>query len=229
MTPRISVIVPAFNAKATLAETLASIAAQSLQPLEVIVVDDGSIDGTAAVARSSGMARVISQANGGVAVAFNTGVAAAQGDYVTFLDADDLWTDEALEAQAIALRNHPAATAIVGQFEEFICPSLSAPEAARFQPRPRQTGWIAGATLLSRRALVENGPFNTALRLGVWIDWFGRARKTNLHVITHHDLVLRRRLHPGSLSTNAAGMRQDLLKIARAAVERRNDTRHDPA
>ncbi|MDX2114046.1 MAG: glycosyltransferase [Planctomycetota bacterium] len=86
-------IVPAFNAEATLAETLQSLRAQSLESWEAIVVDDGSLDGTAEVARrmsgEDGRIRVVSRANGGLAAARNTGIGAAQGEFVHFLDADD--------------------------------------------------------------------------------------------------------------------------------------------
>ena len=98
----ISIVIPAYNAGAYLAETLNSVRSQSLKPLEIIVVDDGSTDGTADLARSLG-ALVISQANSGVAVARNTGVQAARGEYIAYLDADDLWTADKLAVQFAAL------------------------------------------------------------------------------------------------------------------------------
>jgi glycosyltransferase involved in cell wall biosynthesis len=228
MTPRISVIVPAFNAEATLAETLASIRNQSYQPIEVIVVDDGSTDGTLKLTQSFSFVRVLTQQNAGVAKAFNAGVAESQGDYIAFLDADDLWTPECLALHVAAFVADRNALAAVGHFEEFVCPSLSPAEAARFKPRPQQLGWLGGATMISQSAFREHGPFNTDLRLGVWIDWFGRARNNGLSVTTHEGLVLRRRLRPGTLSSNKDAMKQDLLRIAKAALDQRrakgNDT-----
>jgi glycosyltransferase involved in cell wall biosynthesis len=98
----VSVVIPAYNAAAFLAETLASVFAQTLPPVEIIVVDDGSSDDTAHVARDLG-ATVISRANGGISAARNTGVRAARGEYVAFLDSDDLWMPEKLEVQLAAL------------------------------------------------------------------------------------------------------------------------------
>jgi glycosyltransferase involved in cell wall biosynthesis len=228
MNPSVSVIIPAFNAEATLAETLASIRNQSYQPVEVIVVDDGSTDGTLKLAQSFSFVRVLTQQNAGVAKAFNAGVSESQGDYIAFPDADDLWTPECLALHVAAFVADRNALAAVGHFEEFVCPSLSPVEAARFAPRPQQLGWLGGSTLISRLALSEHGPFNTALRLGVWIDWFGRARNNGLSVTTHEGLVLRRRLRPGTLSSNKDAMKQDLLRIAKAALDQRrakgNDT-----
>ena len=221
MIPGISVIVPAFNAEATLAETLTSISMQTRPPAEIIVVDDGSTDGTAGLATASGLARVLTQKNGGVAAAFNAGIAVARGDFIAFLDADDIWTRECLEMQVAAILENTSATAVVGQFEEFICPSLTSQDATRFIPRPRQTGWLSGSTLIARQVFTAHGPFNDALRQGVWIDWFGRARRNGLNVFVHDGLVMRRRLRPGTLGGNEEALKQDLLKIARASLELR--------
>lgn len=89
----ISVVIPAWNAALTLTETLDSIAHQSRLPDEVIVVDDGSTDETLAVARAHPMGcRVLHQVQGGPAKAANLGWQTATGNWVAFLDSDDLWT-----------------------------------------------------------------------------------------------------------------------------------------
>jgi glycosyltransferase involved in cell wall biosynthesis len=98
----VSVVIPAYNATTFLAETLASVFAQTLPPAEIIVVDDGSTDDTAGVARDLGVT-VISRANGGISAARNTGVRAARCKYVALLDADDVWMPEKLEVQVAAL------------------------------------------------------------------------------------------------------------------------------
>lgn len=99
--PLVSVIVPAYNAEATLAETLASIVAQSYSKLEIVIVDDGSTDRTTVIAtaftQADPRARLLSIANGGVAIARNTGIAASSGAFVAPIDADDLWHPDYLE------------------------------------------------------------------------------------------------------------------------------------
>jgi glycosyltransferase involved in cell wall biosynthesis len=109
--PEVSVVIPAYNAAATLQETLASVLAQTFTDFEAIVVDDGSRDDTATRARACGdpRVRVLSIANGGVAAARNRGIDAARAELIAFLDADDLWRPEKLALQVEALRAHPAA------------------------------------------------------------------------------------------------------------------------
>ncbi len=99
----VSVIIPAFNAEATLAETLSSVSAQTEESLEILVVDDGSTDHTAALAadlsRTETRLTLIRQDNAGVAAARNAGLARARGTYVAWLDADDVWHPTKIERQ----------------------------------------------------------------------------------------------------------------------------------
>ena len=110
----VSAVVPAYNAARTLPATLASIESQTVNVLEILVVDDGSTDATAEVARSTGARdlRVITQTNAGHAAARNTGIAEARGRYVAFLDADDLWLPDKLARQLEEIRRDPGIRAL---------------------------------------------------------------------------------------------------------------------
>src|SRR5262249_2428536 len=104
----ISCIVPVFNGERYLREALDSILAQTYQPLELIVLDDGSTDGTAALVAGYGeRIRYLWQANAGEAGARNRGLSIAQGEFVAFLDADDLWHPEKLRRQLARLHDRP--------------------------------------------------------------------------------------------------------------------------
>jgi len=98
----ISVIIPAYNAERFLARSLASVYGQTLAPREVIVVDDGSTDGTARTAEALG-AKVIKRPNGGIGAARNTGIRHATGEWIALLDADDSWAPEKLARQVAAI------------------------------------------------------------------------------------------------------------------------------
>ena len=98
--PLVSVIIPTYNRASTLRRTVDSALAQTYQPLEVIVVDDGSTDATVEVLRSYGdRIHAISQPNGGPSAARNTGAKAANGEWLAFLDSDDVWKPEKIERQ----------------------------------------------------------------------------------------------------------------------------------
>ncbi len=118
---KISVIIPAYNASATILETIGSVQSQTFADFELIVVDDGSTDNTLAILKSIGDERlkIISSQNGGVAAARNLGISQANGEFFTFLDADDLWTVDKLQLQLEALLDNPEAS-VAYSFTQYI-------------------------------------------------------------------------------------------------------------
>src|SRR5919106_1718045 len=109
--PSVSVVIAAYNASRTLPQTLKSLRAQTLREFDAVIVDDGSTDETAAIAASTGDDRikVVTQRNAGVSAARNRGAAETRGEFLSFLDADDLWTPDKLASQLAALRASPDA------------------------------------------------------------------------------------------------------------------------
>lgn len=124
----ISVIIPAYNRAVLIGQTLDSILAQTRPVSEVLVVDDGSTDDTREVVyryenKTSGMIRLIKQANAGPSVARNHGLSLCTGDYVAFLDADDLWLPTKIEKQLALLQSDPTAVGCYTQMFQF-CQTL---------------------------------------------------------------------------------------------------------
>ncbi len=117
MKPRFSVVIPAFNAAATLARAIESVRAQTWPAHEIIVVDDGSTDATAEVAHRFADVRLIRQANGGVSVARNTGAAAATADWLAFLDADDSYAPDRLRLHAEWIAEDATLDFLTGDYE----------------------------------------------------------------------------------------------------------------
>ena len=217
----ISLVIPAWNAARTLAETLASATAQSLPPDEIIVVDDGSTDETVAIAKAGG-ARIISQPRQGPAVALNTGIAASRGDLLAFLDADDLWVPEKQAQQSARLAAEPERDGVFGQVANFLCPSVPPEQAGRYrivtEPTP---GWLLGALMIRRARFEAVGGFTPVMTGGAFIDWYDRARQAGLRFAMTEDLALRRRIHPGSWSHRSPARDASYLQMARAAIARR--------
>lgn len=117
MSPRFSVVIPAFNSAATLARAIESVRAQSWPAHEVIVVDDGSTDTTADVARRFEAVHLVRQKNCGVSVARNTGAAAATGDWLAFLDADDWYAPDRIKLHAEWIAEDATLDCLTGDYE----------------------------------------------------------------------------------------------------------------
>ncbi|HYC00512.1 MAG TPA: glycosyltransferase family A protein [Candidatus Limnocylindrales bacterium] len=219
----VSCIIPAFNAERYLAAALDSALAQTRPPDQIVVVDDGSTDATAAVAAGYG-ARVVllRQANAGPAAARNRGIAASAGDVLAFLDADDTWEPRKLELQLERLQQRPDLDYCVTMLRNFVSEEL---EDRRVRD-PRLLEPIAGfslTTLVVRRGAMERiGTFNEKLEHSDDTDWVLRASEAGaVHELLPHVLA-RRRLHDGNRSQHFGSQsRSEYLHLVKAALDRR--------
>jgi len=222
---RVSVVIPAYNAERYLAAALRSALEQTAGRLEIIVVDDGSTDGTRALAERFSARGVVCRAapsRRGAAAARNLGVAAASGDYLAFLDADDLWPPERTAVLGRALAEKGGRAVAVGHVEQFVCPTLTAEERALLRPPPPPApGYLAGGVLLRRADFLAVGPFDETLRLGEFIDWFGRARRAGIAEVLVPEIVLRRRIHGGNTTLRERVAAADYLEVVRRQLARR--------
>jgi glycosyltransferase involved in cell wall biosynthesis len=219
--PHVSIVIPTFNCARYLPEAVASAQAEG-GALELIVVDDGSTDETASVVeRLGGDVIVLRQAHAGISAARNRGVAQARGEYLAFLDADDLVVPGRLALQVAHLTGAGAPDLSFGAVEEFVSPDLPADQQARFQPRGRMRGRVAGALLLRRETFVRVGPFDAAWRVGEFADWSMRAADAGLRAADLPDVVLRRRLHGSNIGVRQPEARVDFARIMKGALDRR--------
>jgi glycosyltransferase involved in cell wall biosynthesis len=219
----ISAIIPVYNGERYLAEAIRSILAQDYRPLEVIVVDDGSADVSADVARTFGpQVRVHVQPHAGVAAARNLGANFAEGVVLAFLDADDLWTEGKLSLQMAALREDEALDMVFGHVSQFYSPDLD--PALREQiayAREVMPAYISGAMLIRRESFFRAGLFASEWRVGEFIDWYLRAQEKGLRTLMLADVVLLRRLHASNMGIRERGSRADYARILKAAMDRR--------
>jgi glycosyltransferase involved in cell wall biosynthesis len=220
---RVSVLMPAYNAERYLPEALDSVLSQSRQPFEVIVVDDGSSDGTANVARGYGeRIRYEHQPNAGIGAARNRGVELARGDQLAFLDADDRWEPDKLERQLAVLEAEPRPDIVLGLARQFVSPDLPAEAQARIRcPDEAQPGYLPSAMLVSRATFERVGPFATDLHVGEFIDWMARARELGLRELMLDTVVLWRRLHDTNQSVRHRDRMGDFAQVLKASLDRR--------
>lgn len=210
---RVAIIIPAYNAAAFLADTLHSALNSSYRDIELIVIDDGSVDATADVARSLSdpRCRVISQQNAGMSASRNRGMRESDSEFIALLDSDDLWHPVKLELQMNALTNDHYGVC----FTEFLSWDGSSPESFMRSVhagilKPELTGWIYHKMILTNYALPSSVVFRRTLlnELGVFLcedhqtdDWeyFVRASTQTQFAKIAAPLVLYRQ-HPTSLS-----------------------------
>jgi len=232
----ISVVIPAYNAAAFIAEALESAFGQTLPPGEVVVVDDGSSDETAAIAERFG-ARVIRQENRGLSAARNAGIRAARHEWIALLDADDTWEATKLEEQWAALQCCPEAHMAVTDHMKIedgavVQPSFlaqpevdyarrkrlhPAPDVACF-PRIDEDFWGVGdflvpsAVLVRRETILMVGLFDEDLRFSEDIECFTRVLARSALVVVERPLM-RYRLHAGNHSKNELEMTLCAIRI----------------
>ena len=225
MTCLISCIVPVFNGERYVTEALDSILAQTYRPVEIIVADDGSTDGTAAVVAKYGQqVRYVWQPNAGPGAARNLGLSMAQGEFVAFLDADDVWHPEKLTRQMTRFQARPELEMCVTHMQNFWIPELYE-EAARFQHH-RLSQALPGyltQTLLVRRTLFDKvGLFNAAFRHVHDSEWFVRATAQGVVTELLPDVLVYRRLHHTNRSRRlAAASRDEYLQLVKASIDHR--------
>lgn len=219
----ISVIIPVYNAEKYLAEAINSILQQTYQPLEIIVVDDESTDKSGEVAQSFGdVIRYEFQKNNGAAKARNTGINLAKGDYLTFLDADDLWTENKLKLQVQAFNNHPELDMVFGYVKQFISPELSDDIKNKiYCPSELMKGYHIGTMMVKKDAFLRIGKFDENWQITDFIDWYLKATEKGLQSYMCPEILLKRRLHNTNIGIRKRDSRNEYVRTLKASLDRR--------
>jgi glycosyltransferase involved in cell wall biosynthesis len=221
--PLVSAIIPVYNGERFLAEAVESILRQPHRVLEIIVVDDGSTDATPEIAaRLDPPVRCVRQPNSGPPAARNHGLRQVRGEFVGFLDVDDLWAPDKLEIQLPRLTGVPGADVVVGRTQAMRpVPSPSGgPPSWEVWEEP----WTApqlGCALFRRSVFDRVGPFDETQRYCDDMDWFLRAAEAGISIVRHEEIGIYYRRHENNLTNQRA---VDLRFIA-AAVKKSLDRR----
>jgi len=222
--PTVSVIIPVFNDAAYLAEALDSVFGQTRPVDEVIVIDDGSTDGSDQVAEGYlPRIRLFRQENQGISSARNAGLNAASGEMIAFLDADDLWTRDSVAVRLDRLEAGAGLDIVYGAAEQFLSPELDEATRARLHcPEGRTAVRYAGSMIIRKSLFDRVGSFDTGLRVGETIDWVLRAGDAGATMAAVDDLVMRRRIHGANTMVAERPSQSDYLKALRASLARKS-------
>lgn len=218
--PLISTIIPVFNGAVFIRAALDSIVAQQYPHMEIVVIDDGSMDDTALEVRKFAQGSPIPviylrQENLGPAAARNRGMALANGEILAFQDADDLWTPDKLAVQLPLFELPEPAEVVMGRAKIFVEGSSS--------PDRAETGDFLGfqAALFRRSVFSQVGLLNENLRIGEDMDWFMRAREAGVRIRLHPEAVLFYRRHANNLTSAAMGNSKVTLFLLKQSLARR--------
>ncbi|MDV2504693.1 MAG: glycosyltransferase [bacterium] len=218
----VSVIVPVYNGERYLGSALQSIFEQDYHPFEVIVVDDGSVDGSADVAKSFDGIRYMYQTNQGNAAAMNAGIEAASGEFIAFLDADDLWAPNKLSAGVDYLLEHLEIGFVIARMQNFLEPGARRPP--RLTRDLSLTNYVALSvgTLVTRKTVFEQiGNFDTTHSYAKDVDWFIRAKEAGIRMEVLPETLLYRRLHGSNRSYQTEARTSDLLRVIKSGIDRK--------
>jgi glycosyltransferase involved in cell wall biosynthesis len=222
----ISVVIPAYNAERTIRETVKSVLDQSFADFELLVIDDGSTDGTLSVLEgfTDKRLQVHSFSNAGLSASRNRGTALARGQFVAFLDADDLWTPGKLAAQLEALERHPEAVLAYSWVNYMDSQSKPLGQGLRRS----DSGLVLEALLLvnflesgsnpliRRTQLIEAGGFDETLTSGEdWDCWLRLAAHRSFMLVPQADVLYRK--SAGSMSRNTVRMEKNILQVIERA------------
>ncbi len=218
----VSVIIPVFNGEAFLADAVKSVLKQNDQPIEIIIVDDGSTDTTANVAKGfEDRIRYFYQSNAGPPAARNKGLQLARGNVITFLDVDDLWSSHKLQLQLAHLRQDASREIVLGHTQLLRVTGVrnnkhkwekwSAPELALSM----------GAASFKKSVFEKVGHFDDSHRYCDDIDWFMRARDLGIGILVHPDVTLYYRRHENNITNQTAQGNHHLLNILKKSLDRR--------
>lgn len=227
---QISVIIPVYNGEKYLDEALQSVLNQSVEPFEILIVDDCSTDRTAEIARryGNGIRYIRREKNGGAAAVRNDGVKKATGDYIAFLDADDYWDKQKLALQLREIKKPGAANMIFGMVSQFYSPETDENFRRQYQcPSQPTNGAHAGNMLMTRKDFLTVGFFSTEYKTGEFIEWYQRAQEAGMTATFLPEVLMHRRIHPLNHGIVQKQHTNDFARIAKEMLLRRRKKEAD--
>jgi glycosyltransferase involved in cell wall biosynthesis len=222
--PLVSVVLPVFNGERFLAAAIESVLAQTHEPLELLVVNDGSTDASGTIARSFARVRYLEQQNAGVAAARNAGVATSSGEFVAFIDQDDVWLPGKISAQLAVMVADPSIDWCVACQRRFLDPSASRPAwiPAELLDAP-VTGPDPSTVFVRRSAFDRVGMYDASYCLASDVDWAFRASEAGLRQAVVEEALVLRRVHDANNSRFVQSNHAEIRRIAMASIRRRRE------
>ncbi len=217
----VSVIIPVYNGEKFIAGAIANIREQNYAPLEIIIVDDGSTDGTAdIVSQFRGSVRYIYQPNRGPAAARNKGIKAASGNVIAFLDVDDLWSRNKLKEEVSYLEANPSVEIVQGLIQEFEIDTTT-DEELLFKDLSKPYNFINIGSAIYRKPVFDKvGLFDETFRFNEDTDWFFRAWENNISKAVLNEVSLYYQKHDGNMTKEIGLVESGFVRLFKNHLDR---------
>lgn len=223
--PLVSVILPVYNGAEFLAESLETAVAQTYRHFEIVVLDDGSTDDSARIAKAFPRVRYFYQQNGGIADARNNAIALARGELLAFLDHDDLWAHNKLELQVAYLRQHPDIALALAHERLFFTHGYTSEFWLNHKLMQNDhLGLVPGTWLLKKEVFYQVGPLNPRFRISDDVEWFMRFLDKGFQYGVVEETLLFKRMHGENASFQIQAAVQEILMAFRASIQRRRES-----
>jgi len=221
----VSIIMPVFNTDKYLKEALDSIFSQTYRNFEIICIDDGSIDNSLPILKSfeNRIKLIINDKNYGTSESRNRGIQLSKGEFLAFLDADDIWEKNKLEIQIKEFNDKPDLDVSFAYMQCFISPELSGDARnKRYCPPDSVPCHIPSSAVIKRTSFEKVGYFDTRFKNIEFMDWVNKAKETGLKIETLNDTLVFRRIHETNVGIiDKEHSRSDYLKIIKESLERK--------
>lgn len=217
----VSAIIPVYNGGRYLRGALDSILAQTYSPIEIIVVDDGSTDHSADIVKDYPSVVYIAQENQGNALARMKGVEAAQGEWISFLDQDDLWVPDKIALQMARFLEQPNCQCVIGKSHYFLDGNSMPPPGLKPQILQEDKTSYLPSILMARKDLFRKFPFSPSYTHGSDADWFFRLKEANINIEILTQVLAHIRLHEENASHQIPKLYGDLLKAIQHSIQRK--------
>ena len=218
----VSVIIPVYNGENFIVGAIENVINQQYQPLEIIVVDDGSTDQTAnIVSQFKAQVKYVYQNNSGPASARNKGIKLSQGNIIAFLDTDDLWSENKLAIQLDYLAQNPNCSIVQGLIQQMELTRFSETELPFFEKVHQPYQYINIGSAIYRKSVFDQvGLFDEKMTYGEDVDWFFRAWENGISKAVLKEVNLFYRKHQQSMTVGKKLVEVGFIKIFKKHLDR---------
>jgi glycosyltransferase involved in cell wall biosynthesis len=221
----VSIIIPVFNAEKYVAEAIRSVLSQTYKNIELICINDKSTDNSLSILESFGNKIILvdNEDNCGTAESRNKGIRLARGEFLAFIDNDDVWESNKLDVQMHQFRNNPDLDVSFSYMQCFISPEISEQvKMLRYCPPDPMPGYIPSTILVKRTSFEKVGYFESKWKNGESVAWMFKAIEAGLNFGVVDEVLVKRRIHETNKSVLASSTSQsEYFKIIRESLERR--------